>query len=97
MKGKDSGLYNYTSICIYDFNCKRYNFSSRLYNICKKKNRAGKYSIQIFIRELHNDLIKLKNEGRLNEVWTGNKLLVSGIGLRYIILSNVQTFTPRYK
>ena len=34
----------------------------------KKNQRVGKYLIQIYIRELHNYLIKSKNEGGLNEV-----------------------------
>ena len=87
---------NYISICNCISNCKR---SILVWDniVSKKTNRVGKYLMQISIRELYNDLIKLKNEGRLNEVWTGNKLLVSGIGLRYIIISNVKTFTPRYK
>ena len=34
----------------------------------KKNQRVGKYLIQISIRELHNDLIKSKNEGGLSEV-----------------------------
>ena len=64
----------------------------------KKNQRVGKYLIQISIRELHNDLIKSKNEGGLiSEVWNGNILLVSDTGLRYIIPVNVKTFTPRYK
>ena len=42
----------------------------------KKNQRVGKYLIQISIKELHNDLIKSKNEGGINEVWNGNKLLV---------------------
>ena len=33
----------------------------------KMTSRIGKYLIQISIRELHNDLIKIKNEGGLNE------------------------------
>ena len=57
----------------------------------------GKYLIKIFIRELHSDLIKSKNEGGLSEVWNGNTLLVSDTGLRYIIPVNVKKFTPRYK
>ena len=63
----------------------------------KKTQRVGKYLIQISIRELHNDLIKSKNEGGLSEVWNGNKLLVSDTDLRYIIPVNVKKFTPRYK
>ena len=57
----------------------------------------GKYLIQIFIRELHNDLIKPKNEGGLSEVGNGNKLLVCDTGLRYIIPVNVKKFNPRYE
>ena len=38
-----------------------------------------------FIRELHNDLIKSKDEGGLGEVWKEQILLVSDIGLRFII------------
>ena len=49
------------------------------------------------MRELHNDLIKSKNEGDLSEVWNGNKLLVSDIGLRYVIPVNIKKFTSRYK
>ena len=63
----------------------------------KKNQRVCKYLIQISIRELHNDLIKTKNEGGISEVWNGNKLLVSDIGLRYIIPVNVKKLTPRYK
>ena len=63
----------------------------------RKDQRVGKYLIQISIRELHNDLIKSKNEGSLEEVWNGKKLLVCDTGLRYIIPSNVKKFTPRYK
>ena len=63
----------------------------------KKNQRVGKYLIQISIREVHNDLIKSKNEGGISEVWNGNKLLVSDTGLRYIILVNVKKFTPNYK
>ena len=63
----------------------------------KKDQRVGKYLIQTSIRELHNDLIKSKNKGGLNEVWNGKKLLVCDTGLRYIIRSNVKKFTPRYK
>jgi len=61
-----------------------------------KDRRVGKYLIQIYIRELHNDLIKSKNEGGLDEVWNGKKLLVSDTGLRYMIPINVKKFTPRY-
>ena len=61
----------------------------RYYITSKKTN--------IVVREFHNDLIKSKNEGGLNEVWKCNKVLVSGTGLCYIILINVQIFTPRYK
>ena len=57
----------------------------------------GKYLTQISIRELHNDLIKSKNEGGISEVWNGNKLLVSDTGLRYIIPLNIKKSTPRYK
>ena len=63
----------------------------------KQNQRVGKYLIQISIRELHNDLIKSKNEGGLDEVWNGKKLLVSDTGLRYMIPINVKKFTPRYK
>ena len=63
----------------------------------KKNQRVGKYLIQISIRELHNDLIKSKNEECLSEIWNGNKLLISDTGLRYIIPVNVKKFTPRYK
>ena len=63
----------------------------------KKHQGVGKYLIQIYIRELHNDLIKSKNEGGLDEVWNSKKLLVSDTGLRYIIPLNVKKFTPRYK
>ena len=63
----------------------------------KKNQRVGKYLIQISIRELHNDLIKSKSEGGLNEVWNENKLLVSDTGLRYIIPVNVKKFISRYK
>ena len=63
----------------------------------KKNQRVGKYLIQISIRELHNDLIKSKNEEYLSEVWNGNKILVSDTGLRCIIPVNVKKFTPRYK
>ena len=62
-----------------------------------KDQRVGKYLIQISIRELHNDLIKSKNEGGLEEVWNGKKLLLSDTGLRYTIPINVKKFTPRYK
>ena len=58
---------------------------------------SGKDLIQISIRELHNDLIKSKNEGCLDEVWNGKKLLVSDTGLRYMIPINIKKFTPRYK
>ena len=61
----------------------------RYYITSKKTN--------IVVREFHNDLIKSKNEGGLNEVWKCNKVLVSGTGLCYIILINVHIFTPRYK
>ena len=57
----------------------------------------GKYLIQISIRELHNDLITSKNEGKLSEFWKGNKLLVSNTDLRYIIVINITQFTPGYK
>ena len=63
----------------------------------KKNQRVGKYLIQISIREVHNDLIKSKNEGGISEVWNGNKLLVSDTGLRYVIPVNVKKFTSRYK
>ena len=63
----------------------------------KQNQRVGKYLIQISIRELHNDLIKSKSEGGLNEVWNENKLLVSDTGLRYIIPVNVKKFISRYK
>ena len=62
----------------------------------KKNQRVGKYLIQIYIRELHNDLIKSKNEEDLSEVWNGNKILVSDTGLRCIIPVNVKKFTPGY-
>ena len=62
-----------------------------------KDRRVGRYLIQISIRELHNDLIKSKNEGSLEEVWNGKKLLVNDTGLRYMIPINVKKFTPRYK
>ena len=62
-----------------------------------KDRRVGKYLIQISIRELHNDLIKSKNEGGLDKVWNGKKLLVSDKSLRYMIPINVKKFTPRYK
>ena len=55
-----------------------------------KDRRVGKYLIQISIRELHNDLIKSKNEGCLEEVWNGKKLLVSDTGLRYMIPINAR-------
>ena len=60
-----------------------------------KYRRVGKYLIQISIRELHNDLIKSKNEGGFSDVWKRNTLLVSGTGLRYIIFINVKQFTTR--
>ena len=63
----------------------------------KNNQRVAKYLIQISIRGIDNDLIKSKNEGGINEVWSGNKLLVSDTGLRYIIPVNVKRFTPRYK
>ena len=63
----------------------------------KKIQRVGKYLIQISIRKLHNDLIKSKNEGGLEEVWNGKKLLVSDTGLRYMIPINVKKFTLKYK
>ena len=63
----------------------------------KKNQRVDKYSIQISIRELHNDLIKSNNKGGLNESWNGKKLLVSDTGLRYIIPITVKKFTTRYK
>ena len=62
-----------------------------------KDRREGKYLIQISIRELHNNLIKSKNEGGLEEVWNGKKLLVSDTGLRYMIPTNVKKLTSRYK
>ena len=65
--------------------------------IGKKDQRVSKYLIHISIRGLHNDLIKSKNEGGLNEVWNGKKLLVSDTGLRYIFPINIKIFTPRYK
>ena len=34
----------------------------------KKNQRVGKYLIDIFIRELHNDLIRSKNEESISEV-----------------------------
>ena len=34
----------------------------------KNTNRVGKYSIQVYIRELHNALIKSKNYGGISEV-----------------------------
>ena len=43
-------------------------------------HKVGKYLIQISIRELHNDLIKSKNEGGLSGLWNGNRLLVSDTG-----------------
>ena len=57
----------------------------------------GKYLIQVFIRELRNDLTKSKNEGGLSKVWKRSTLLVSDTGLRYIMFINVKTFIPRYK
>ena len=62
-----------------------------------KDRRVGKYLIQIYIRELHNDVIKFKNEGGLDEVWNGKKLFVSDTALRYNIPINVKKFTRRYK
>ena len=75
----------------------KYTVLVRYYITSKKTNIVGKYLIKISFREFHNDLIKSKNEGGLNEVWKCNKVLVSGTGLCYIILINVQIFTPRYK
>ena len=60
-------------------------------------NMVVKYLIQVSIREVHNDLIKSKNEGGLSEVWKEDKLSVSDTGLRYIIPINVKQFTSRYK
>ena len=63
----------------------------------KKDQRVDKCVIQIFIRKFHNDLIKLKDKGCLEEFWNGEKSLVSDTGLRYTIPINVKKFTPRYK
>ena len=61
------------------------------YNIVgKMTNMVVKYLIQVSIREVHNDLIKSKNEGGLSEVWKEDKLSVSDTGLRYIIPINVK-------
>ena len=60
-------------------------------------NRVGKYLIQISVRELNDDLIKSKNKGELSEFCKGNKLLVSGTGLRCIFPINVKKFTSGYK
>ena len=63
----------------------------------KRVGKKKKYLIQISIRELHNNLIKSKKEGGLDEVCNGKKLLVSDTGLIYMIPINVKKFTPRYK
>ena len=60
-----------------------------------KDQRVVKYLIQISIIELHNDLIKSKNEGDLDEVLDGKILLVSDTGFRYMIPINVKKFTVR--
>ena len=58
-------------------------------------NRVEKYVIQIYIRELHDDLIKTNDECRLSEVCKNKNLLVSYTGLCFIIPTYVKTFTPR--
>ena len=47
-------------------------------------------------RQLHNNLIKSKNKGRLSEVWKDNKQLVSDTGVCCIITINIKTCTPSY-
>lgn len=63
----------------------------------KITDNIGKYLIQISIHELHNDLIKIKDEGRLSEVWNNNKILVSGTGLRFITSTHVKKCALRYQ
>ena len=80
---------NYISICNCISNCKR---SILVWDniVSKKTNRVGKYLMQISIRELYNDLIKLKNEGGLSKILKGYTWLVSDTGLQCIISINVK-------
>ena len=48
------------------------------YNIVGKMiNMVDKYLIQVYTREVHNALIKSKNERGLSEVWKGDILFPS--------------------
>ena len=65
-----------------------YNYGRSLGEIIVKRDLIV-ILLCIFIRELHNDLIKSKNERGLSKVWKDNKLLINNTGLRYIIPRNV--------